>query len=81
MNPSLTDPNPLLCEIYAAKLLAVSSRTLQAWRRKEYGPPFVRVGRAIRYRQADVLEWIEAQVCRASVRKVASGNHLDGVAD
>jgi len=49
----------LLSEIHAAELLGVSSRTLQAWRSRNEGPPFVRMGRAVRYRRQDLLAWIE----------------------
>jgi phage terminase Nu1 subunit (DNA packaging protein) len=53
------DPDGLLVEIHAADLLKVSSRTLQAWRASSKGPPFVRAGRAIRYRRRDLVAWID----------------------
>ena len=52
------DAESLLAEIYAADLLGLSSRTLQAWRSKNEGPPYVRVGRAVRYRRQDLLDWV-----------------------
>ena len=52
--------NDLVTEREAARILAVSKRTLQAWRMKGCGPPFVRVGRAIRYRQSALDAWINA---------------------
>jgi Helix-turn-helix domain len=54
------DVDALLAEVYAAELLGLSSRTLQAWRTKGVGPAFVRAGRAIRYRRRDLLIWIDA---------------------
>jgi predicted DNA-binding transcriptional regulator AlpA len=51
------DQDKLLTEIQAADLLRMSSRTLQSWRGKGVGPPFIRAGRAIRYRRSDVLSW------------------------
>lgn len=40
----------------------LSSRTLEAWRRRGYGPPFIRVSpRAIRYRRSDVEAWLAAR--------------------
>lgn len=42
----------------AAKLLRVSVRTLEGWRRTGEGPPFIRCGRLARYRHADVSRWI-----------------------
>jgi predicted DNA-binding transcriptional regulator AlpA len=52
------DTESLLAEIYAADLLGLSSRTLQSWRSKNEGPPYVRVGRAVRYRRQDLLNWV-----------------------
>ncbi len=55
------DQDKLLTEIQAADLLRMSSRTLQAWRGQGVGPPFIRAGRAIRYRRSDVLSWATEQ--------------------
>ena len=54
------DPDSLLKELEAADLLDLSVRTLQSWRMRRAGPPFVQVGRAVRYRRRDLLTWIEA---------------------
>lgn len=54
----------LLYEAHAADLLKVSVRTLQAWRCKRVGPDFVRIGRAIRYRESDLTRWIEERLVR-----------------
>ena len=56
------DQDALLTEVQAADLLSLSVRTLQAWRAKGFGPPYVRAGRAIRYRRRDLLAWTEAHV-------------------
>ena len=61
INSSTRDDESLLNESEAAKLLAVSARTLQAWRTKNAGPPFVRLGRAIRYRLKDLIEWVRSK--------------------
>jgi excisionase family DNA binding protein len=58
--PIYQTSEPLLMEVQAAKLLSVSPRTLQNWRIAGEGPPFIRIGRAIRYRREDILRWIEA---------------------
>ena len=50
----------LLTEKVAARLLAVSNRTLQTWRFRGIGPAFVRAGRAVRYRQTDLDDWVSA---------------------
>jgi hypothetical protein len=54
------DPDVLLREQDAADLLSLSVRTLQSWRIRIVGPPFVQVGRAVRYRRRDVIAWIDA---------------------
>jgi hypothetical protein len=57
--PSRVEQDPLIDEFSAAKFLALSVRTLQAWRMKDTGPPFVRVGRSIRYRWSILVEWVK----------------------
>lgn len=42
-----------------AHLLNLSHRTLENMRLKERGPPYVRIGRGIRYWEHEVLSWIE----------------------
>jgi predicted DNA-binding transcriptional regulator AlpA len=54
------DPDTLLKEQDAAELLDLSVRTLQSWRVRLAGPPFVQLGRAVRYRRRDLIAWIDA---------------------
>jgi excisionase family DNA binding protein len=42
-----------------AEYLRVSPRTVDSWREKNFGPPFMRVGMQIRYRKRDVDAWLE----------------------
>ena len=56
------EPDGLLTEVQASRILSLSTRTLQAWRIQGKGPRFVRAGRAVRYRPADITSWIEGQV-------------------
>jgi hypothetical protein len=49
----------LLTEIEAAQLRRQSVRTLQAERLRGNGCRFVKMGRSVRYRLRDVLEFIE----------------------
>jgi len=46
-----------LTEKQAARLLSISHRTLQAWRRTGLGPSFIKLGRAVRYQQQDLVAW------------------------
>jgi excisionase family DNA binding protein len=61
----------VLNELEAAARLGLSHRTLQMWRVRGIGPCFLKVGRSVRYRPADVDAWLEAQV-RASTSEAGS---------
>jgi excisionase family DNA binding protein len=45
----------------AAEYAGFSVHTFKAWRRKKMGPPFVKIGRSVRYRESEVLAWVERQ--------------------
>lgn len=51
---------PLMTETQAAEFLAVSVRTLQDWRYKGVGPACLHLGRAVRYDQSALLDWLNA---------------------
>jgi len=52
----------LLTEREAALLLAMSPKTLEAWRREGWAnrPPCYRVGGVIRYSLEDLRKWLDA---------------------
>lgn len=52
---------PLQNESAISKLLGCEVKTLQAWRSRGGGPPFIRVGRLVRYRPQDVLAWTNSR--------------------
>ncbi len=56
--PTGYDPNRLLTEREVAALTALSHRSLQGWRQRGGGPPYVKWGRAVRYRLSDISEWM-----------------------
>lgn len=64
-------PAPLLTEQDAALALSLSVRTLQAWRVRGGGPLFVRLGRAVRYRPADLDAWLDASRCAHTAQRRA----------
>jgi predicted DNA-binding transcriptional regulator AlpA len=43
-----------------ARLIHVSAAALRKWRREGTGPTYIRAGRLIRYRKADVETWLAA---------------------
>ena len=48
----------------AAKILDVTKSTLEAWRCRGGGPPFIRYGRAVRYRESDLESFIQSRLQR-----------------
>lgn len=58
----MTDPESLLMTSEAAEIVRLSQAHLEKMRIYGTGPRFVRLGRAIRYRRADLMGWIEASL-------------------
>ena len=56
----------LMDEKDAALFLGVSYKTLQTWRSRRMGPPYVRMARkCIRYPKADLQEYVDSRLVRA----------------
>lgn len=56
------DPFALLDEAEAAALLGTTGSSLARWRKGSLGPPFIRLGRRVRYRRSDLAEWLASRV-------------------
>ena len=54
-------PKVLLTPNQAAEVLHMAPSTLVNWRVRRQGPPFIKVGGAVRYCRADLDAWLEAQ--------------------
>jgi len=52
----------LLSQRQAADLLGLSERTLERWRVTGEGPPHVKLGRRVLYREGDLIEWVAARI-------------------
>ena len=64
---TLDTSDRLLSIADTAELLGVTVGTLNTWRsNKRYDLAYVRVGRCIRYRLSDVLEWINSRTVQAA---------------
>jgi len=59
---------PLLSRQQAAAFLGVPEKTLAAWAYKRMGPPYFRVGKWTRYREGDLLAWLERRVVETNNR-------------
>jgi hypothetical protein len=55
------DPEELIPSDGAAAQLDVQPQTLASWRTQGRGPDFVKVGRAVFYRKADIAAWLGQQ--------------------
>lgn len=59
--------NPATMEYLTAKqvaqLLQMKDDTLYQWRRQGEGPPFIKLGRTVRYARADVEAWLRVHRC------------------
>lgn len=57
----------------AAEFMRLSPRTLEGFRRKGGGPPFIRVGPSrnakVVYPLVDLLAWLESRVCTGGDRQ------------
>ena len=58
---SESNPDALLDQAGAASRLGKSEGTLENWRWKGYGPRYVKIGGAVRYRQSDLDYWLNQQ--------------------
>lgn len=54
----------LLTSAELAEWLKLPLRTPQNWRRDRKGPEFLRLGKRVRYRRSDVLDWLSDQQAR-----------------
>ncbi len=48
-----------LTQSEVAELLRLPVRTVEDWRLTRLGPPWVKLGRHVRYEQGDLLAWVE----------------------
>ncbi len=56
-------PDALLNQRQTASLIGFSERTLECWRCRGGGPPFVKISRrAVRYRRQDMDQWVGERV-------------------
>lgn len=55
-------PGKLMTAEEAAEYLRVPIRTLYDWRLKKTGPPALRVGKFLRFREVDLEGWISERL-------------------
>ena len=57
----MVDETKLLTVRELSDYLGISDETLRKSRMKKLGPKYLKLGRVVRYKLDDVLEWIDAQ--------------------
>lgn len=55
----------------AARVLGVTEAALSRFRHEHRGPIFVRVGKLVRYREADLAAWLESNSVQPRVKEAA----------
>jgi hypothetical protein len=64
----------LLNQSEAARLLRLSTRTMERMRLQGNGPPFVKANRSVRYRLSDLEAYIAARVVSSTSMGDGGGN-------
>lgn len=64
--PRLLDSPKYIREAEAADIVGLAPSTLTRYRSTGDGPPFVKVGRVIRYPEDKLLEWLEGRTLRST---------------
>jgi excisionase family DNA binding protein len=60
--PTAVDPDELIPNDEAARILGVKPQTPVMWRHEKRGPAYLKVGRLVYYRRADIARWLAAQI-------------------
>lgn len=62
----MSQHDDLLTSAETAALLSIKINTLEIWRTKGHGPPFLKLGNApqapVRYLRSKVIEWLEMRL-------------------
>lgn len=64
-------PKPLEDTPATAERVGVKKNTLETWRTQGRGPKFVKIGRRVMYRVADVEAFLDANTCQSTSDKAA----------
>lgn len=51
-----------------ADTLGIKKNTLALWRMKGFGPKYYKLGRSVRYKKADVEDWIDENISQSTAK-------------
>lgn len=72
-------PPTLLDTPATANLLGVAPRTLEAWRMRGNGPPFITLSpRCVRYRLAEVERWLSNRTAASTSERTRNQTDAEG---
>lgn len=57
--PPLQSPDELLTEQHLERETKIRRTTWKCMRHNRVGPPFIKLGRSVRYRRADIEAWLQ----------------------
>lgn len=73
-----TEPPAWLTTKQAAALLVLHPDTLRRYRREGDGPPFARIGGAIRYKLAVLEAWMQQRTATSTAEEAARSREVTG---
>ena len=60
----ISDLPAMVSRAQAAEFLGVTPQALSQMDARGEGPPYARIGRVVRYRREDLLDWVESRTVR-----------------
>jgi hypothetical protein len=73
--PSPLDAEAGCNEVQAALFLGLSPRTLQAWRVRGGGPPYLKIGRVVRYQRRALIQFMAERTVTSTTEACAGCAH------
>ena len=65
--------DPLMTTDELAEYLSRPKTTLYGWRYRGEGPPAIRMGKSLRYRESDVVAWLDRLAIESTRRPSKAG--------
>jgi predicted DNA-binding transcriptional regulator AlpA len=69
----MSDNEVLLDEVAYCALVNTKQSTARKQRVTGQGPRFIKIGRSVRYRKGDVMDWLESRTVRSTSQALADG--------